>query len=113
VEQDLPCFARYNVHDVSVKNSIDMEVFLSGKRRIRKIQSRHPQQHSKNSKSDELGNENMEFPSICFKDIVTATDDFSDYNVLGKGGFGSVYKVTRNLSLITLVQVLLFRHYLV
>ncbi|KAK1685685.1 hypothetical protein QYE76_046533 [Lolium multiflorum] len=61
-----------------------------GKRRIKEIQNRHTQQHTKNSKSDEL--DNVELPSICFEDIVTATDNFSVYNMLGKGGFANVYK---------------------
>ncbi|TVU20671.1 hypothetical protein EJB05_36889, partial [Eragrostis curvula] len=38
--------------------------------------------------SSELG----EFPFVSFTDIVRATDNFSDSNVLGKGGFGKVYK---------------------
>jgi hypothetical protein len=43
--------------------------------------------------SKELGDENMELPFISFKDIVTATNDFSNHNMLGQGGFGVVYKV--------------------
>uniref|UniRef100_A0A453D363 non-specific serine/threonine protein kinase n=2 Tax=Aegilops tauschii subsp. strangulata TaxID=200361 RepID=A0A453D363_AEGTS len=35
----------------------------------------------------------QKFPWIRFKDIVPATNGFSDSNVLGKGGFGIVYKV--------------------
>ncbi|KQJ84800.1 hypothetical protein BRADI_5g22930v3 [Brachypodium distachyon] len=63
-----------------------------GKWRIKEIQNKHTRQHSKDSKSSELENADIELPPICFKDIVTATDNFSDYNLLGKGGFGKVYK---------------------
>uniref|UniRef100_A0A453D314 Protein kinase domain-containing protein n=1 Tax=Aegilops tauschii subsp. strangulata TaxID=200361 RepID=A0A453D314_AEGTS len=44
------------------------------------------------SNSDEAYNQNSEFLRISFPDIVAATNDFSDSNVLGKGGFGRVYK---------------------
>uniref|UniRef100_A0A0D9ZJI1 Protein kinase domain-containing protein n=1 Tax=Oryza glumipatula TaxID=40148 RepID=A0A0D9ZJI1_9ORYZ len=42
--------------------------------------------------SHELFEQNLGFPYINFEDITTATDNFSDSNVLGKGGFGKVYK---------------------
>ncbi|XP_044326692.1 G-type lectin S-receptor-like serine/threonine-protein kinase B120 [Triticum aestivum] len=44
--------------------------------------------------SYELYDQNSEFLWINFNDIITATDGFSDSNVLGKGGFGIVYKGT-------------------
>lgn len=47
--------------------------------------------------SSELLEENptqdLEFPSIRFSDIVAATDNFSKSCLIGRGGFGKVYKV--------------------
>ncbi|KAE8811354.1 putative serine/threonine-protein kinase receptor [Hordeum vulgare] len=39
-----------------------------------------------------IGDENIELPLVSFRDIVTATNDFSNENMLGQGGFGKVYK---------------------
>ncbi|KAI4967634.1 hypothetical protein ZWY2020_020468 [Hordeum vulgare] len=44
------------------------------------------------SASSELGGKTLDFPFVSFKDIVDATDNFSDSNMLGMGGFGKVYK---------------------
>ncbi|PNT61920.1 hypothetical protein BRADI_5g23020v3 [Brachypodium distachyon] len=44
------------------------------------------------SPSSELGGENVEFPFLSFKDIISATHNFSDSCMLGRGGFGKVYK---------------------
>ncbi|XP_039777722.1 putative cysteine-rich receptor-like protein kinase 35 [Panicum virgatum] len=44
------------------------------------------------SSMDESGGKNIEFPLISFEKIVAATDNFSNSNMLGQGGFGKVYK---------------------
>lgn len=57
------------------------------------MRSRDIQKKAILSASTELGDENIELPFFSFRDIVTATEDFSNDNMLGQGGFGKVYKV--------------------
>ncbi|KAJ1272952.1 hypothetical protein BS78_06G242400 [Paspalum vaginatum] len=61
-----------------------------GKQQKNKVQKRKMLEYL--SSADEAGGKNIEFPFISFENIVTATDNFSDCNILGKGGFGKVYK---------------------
>ena len=63
----------------------------AGKWRKREIQKKLMLRYL--STSNELGDKNEEFPFVSFDDIVAATDNFSDCNMLGRGGFGKVYKV--------------------
>ncbi|KAK1685656.1 hypothetical protein QYE76_046504 [Lolium multiflorum] len=46
------------------------------------------------STSKELEGNSTEFPSVTFEDILSATIFFADSNLLGRGGFGKVYKGT-------------------
>ncbi|KAM0891179.1 hypothetical protein ACQ4PT_026564 [Festuca glaucescens] len=46
------------------------------------------------STSKELEGNSTEFPSVTFEDILSATNFFGDSNLLGRGGFGKVYKGT-------------------
>ena len=66
----------------------------AGKWRKREIQKKLMLRYL--STSNELGDKNEEFPFVSFDDIVAATDNFSDCNMLGRGGFGKVYKVMAN-----------------
>ena len=43
------------------------------------------------------GKEDMELPIFDLVAIVNATDNFSNNNKLGEGGFGPVYKVNNNI----------------
>uniref|UniRef100_A0A804U9Z9 Apple domain-containing protein n=1 Tax=Zea mays TaxID=4577 RepID=A0A804U9Z9_MAIZE len=63
-----------------------------GRRQKKKVQKRVMLEYLRSP--DEMGDKNIEFPFISFEDIAAATDHFSDSNMLGKGGFGKVYKVS-------------------
>lgn len=65
-------------------------IFLSGKRQNKVVQKR---MLGYLSALNELGDENLELPFVSFGDIAAATNNFSDDNMLGQGGFGKVYKV--------------------
>ncbi|XP_035821052.1 G-type lectin S-receptor-like serine/threonine-protein kinase B120 isoform X5 [Zea mays] len=82
-------FSECSVNEVLIKTRlISMCPFLPDKHKSKK--SQYTLQHS--DASNRFENENLEFPSIALEDIIVATNDFSDFNMLGKGGFGKVYK---------------------
>jgi hypothetical protein len=47
---------------------------------------------------NEGGNEDMELPMFDLAMIANATNNFSNNNKLGEGGFGPVYKVNNNIA---------------
>ena len=51
-----------------------------------------------NDYNNEDKKEDMELPIFDLITISNATDNFANNNKLGEGGFGSVYKVNKNLT---------------
>ena len=51
-----------------------------------------------NDYNNEGKKEDMELPIFDLTVISNATDNFASSNKLGEGGFGSVYKVSNNLT---------------
>jgi hypothetical protein len=67
-------------------------MFLIGKRRNKEIWKKIMSGTS--STAAELRDGNLKYPFISFREIVLATNNFSNSNMIGHGGFGNVYKVT-------------------
>lgn len=51
---------------------------------------------SRRHTSRENKTEDLELPLMEFKDVAIATENFSNSNKLGQGGFGIVYKVKKD-----------------
>jgi hypothetical protein len=67
-------------------------IFLQGQRRINDVQTNAI--IGSLSAPNDLGDDDFDLPFVSFGDIVSATNNFSEHNMLGQGGFGKVYKVT-------------------
>lgn len=55
---------------------------------------RSPAIPSKSDHGDENAEDELDLPIYDLNTLIIATDNFLDANKLGKGGFGSVYKVS-------------------
>ncbi|MED6149198.1 hypothetical protein PIB30_060183 [Stylosanthes scabra] len=68
--------------------------FVLWKRKIipRKGKNKRYREHLKDWKLGEQDNEGIEVPYFDFESILAATENFSDTNKLGQGGYGPVYK---------------------
>ncbi|KAL6844008.1 hypothetical protein ACP4OV_025681 [Aristida adscensionis] len=63
---------------------------LRGKRRNKDMQKKTMVEYF--GASNKPGDDDVELPFVSFEDIITATNNFSNDNMLGQGGFGKVYK---------------------
>ncbi|KAH0671924.1 hypothetical protein KY284_023011 [Solanum tuberosum] len=67
------------------------------KRRNSKVKESTTKFHRQNTKGEgleliDIQDDDIEVPFFSFESILVATDDFSEQNKLGQGGFGPVYK---------------------
>ncbi|CAL5070228.1 unnamed protein product [Urochloa decumbens] len=65
--------------------------YLVWKRKFRGLRRKSGGQSASNK---HLGDEALELPFVSFREIVSATNNFSEDYMLGRGGFGKVYKGT-------------------
>lgn len=56
------------------------------------------------SGTHELADRKLDLPLISFREIAVATQNFSDSAILGRGGFGTVYKVRKLVLVVSVVQ---------
>jgi len=75
------------------RNCIKFPVFLSDKQGSTDIRNRL--MLGDMSTANEVAGESVELPLYSFREISTATNNFADSTILGQGGFGTVYKVSK------------------
>ena len=80
-----------------------MKVFILGEWRISKIQNNATRQPLDIFTLNEL-EINIELPLVSFEEISTATNNFSSNNMIGRGGFGVVYKVRCHFTIVILLD---------
>lgn len=89
----VPFLFAFSTSSCKLENLYHIPVFLSDKQGSTEIRSRLMLRGMSVANKD--AGESVELPLYIFREIATATNNFSDSTILGQGGFGTVYKVSK------------------